>query len=78
MSKENVQIDFNCFVNQKPIFSSIENGIVCETREKNDVADVLFFMNHQKLTSCGKKGACKLTQMALPKSASPIMINVNH
>lgn len=29
-------------------------------------------------TSCGKKGACKLTQIALPKSARPIMISVNH
>lgn len=30
------------------------------------------------LTSCGKNGACKLTQMALQKSASPIMTRVDH
>lgn len=30
------------------------------------------------LTSFGKNGACKLTQIALQKSASPIMINVDH
>lgn len=30
------------------------------------------------LASCGKNGACKLTQMALQKSASPIMISVDH
>lgn len=29
-------------------------------------------------TSFGKNGACKLTQMALQKSANPIMINVDH
>lgn len=30
------------------------------------------------LTSCGKNGACKLTQIALQKSARPIMISVDH
>lgn len=30
------------------------------------------------LTSCGKNGACKETQIALQKSANPIMINVDH
>lgn len=31
-----------------------------------------------KLTSCGKNGACKLTQIALQKSANPITKSVNH
>lgn len=32
----------------------------------------------KKITSFGKNGACKLTQIALQKSANPIIMSVNH
>lgn len=48
--------------------------------KKNKMWWLVIFQQHMPilLTSGGKKGACKLTQIALPKSASPMMINVSH
>lgn len=58
------------------MLSTIQFHIVCCLVFLSNIREKIAIFNI--LTSCGKNGACRLTQMALQKSASPMIINVDH
>lgn len=55
--------------------NSLNENSLCYKLETNKKLNCKLFSIR---TSCGKNGACKLTQIALQKSANPITKSVNH